>query len=317
MTNPSSTVQKLEIIPLRQAFPHEALHFTTWLEANIDALTDRLGIKLSDIQREQAVGDFSVDLVGQGADGRRVIIENQLERTDHSHLGQLLTYLVNLDASIAIWVAAEPRLEHAKVINWLNESTPADISFYLVKVEAARIGDSSYAPLFTVLARPDVQTKEIGEKKKEWAERHYSRYEFWKGLLEKSKPRTKLFANISPSKDSWISTGSGKAGIVFIYHIRLGEGTVELYIDHDQNTGERNKQIFDILHSQKGDIEQEYGEPLEWDRNNSKRVSQIRKRFNNGGLALPDTWSNLQDQMIDAMIRFDGIFRPRIAQIKI
>ncbi|MDQ3707401.1 MAG: DUF4268 domain-containing protein [Chloroflexota bacterium] len=317
MTDAGNTIQKLEIVPLRQAFPHEALHFTVWLEANIDALTDRLGIKLTDIQREQAVGDFSVDLVGQGADGRRVIIENQLERTDHSHLGQLLTYLVNLDASIAIWVASETRAEHAKVINWLNESTPADISFYLVKVEAARIGTSPYAPLFTVLARPDIQTKEIGEKKKEWAERHFSRYEFWKGLLEKSKAKTKLFANISPGKDSWISTGSGKTGIGFIYHIRLGEGTVELYIDYDQNTGEKNKQIFDILYSQKDVIEQEFGDSLEWDRNNSKRVSQIRKRFNNGGLALPDTWSNLQDEMIDAMVRFDRIFRPRIAQIKI
>ncbi|HRS00819.1 MAG TPA: DUF4268 domain-containing protein, partial [Candidatus Sumerlaeia bacterium] len=105
--------------------------------------------ELSVVQREKEVGEFNVDLLCEDNDGHYVIIENQLERTDHDHLGKLLTYLVNLEASMAIWITSAPRPEHQKVIDWLNESTGENISFYLVKVEATKIGDSPYAPLFT------------------------------------------------------------------------------------------------------------------------------------------------------------------------
>jgi hypothetical protein len=274
-----------------------------------------MGLKLTVIQREQSVGDFNVDLLCEDASGKRVIIENQLEKTDHSHLGQLLTYLVNLDASSAIWVASDPRPEHQKVINWLNESTPVDVAFYLVKIEAIRIGTSPFAPLFTVLARPDQQAKEIGEKKKEWADRHVSRYEFWKGLLEKSKSRTKLFASISPSKDNWIATTAGRNGISFNYYITLDAGTAALYIDTDRETGQKNKQIFDELHAQKDAIEAEFGEPLEWNRADDKRHSRISKKVTVGGLASPDTWPYLQDHMIDAMIRLEKVLRSRLNKV--
>lgn len=317
MNKASELVERLVIVPLRQAFPHEAHDFTRWLETHIEALSDRMGLELTVIQREQSVGDFNVDLLCEDASGKRVIIENQLEKTDHSHLGQLLTYLVNLDASSAIWVASDPRPEHQKVINWLNESTPVDVAFYLVKVEAIRIGESPFAPLFTVLARPDKQAKEIGEKKKEWADRHFSRHEFWKGLLERSKGRTKLFGNILPGRHSWIGTGAGKAGVIFVYTILLDHGGVELYIDHDQNTGQKNKIIFDALYAQKDMIEQEFGDALDWERLDEKRASRIRKKFVNGGLASPDTWAYLQDHMIDAMIRLDKALRSRLNKIEV
>lgn len=317
MNDKREIVSRLEIESIRKAFQKEDRHFTTWLEEHIEALAERLGLQLTVDQREKEVGDFNVDLLCEDADGRPVIIENQLERTDHDHLGKVLTYLVNLDASTAIWLTTEPRTEHQKVIDWLNESTAADMKFYLVKVEATRIGDSPYAPLFTVLSRPDKQTKEVGEKKKEWADRHFNREEFWKGLLEKSKEKTKLFSNISPSRYHWIGTGSGKSGATFNYVILMDWASVELYIDHDRDTGKKNKMIFDALHTQKEAIEKEIGSSLEWERLDDKRASRIRKRFENGGLASPDSWSALQDAMIDAMIRFDKALRPRIAKIDI
>lgn len=188
----AATVGRLRTRPVRQVFTDEARHFTPWLEANIDALGERLGMQLTIVQREKTVGAFNVDLWCSDGAGRQVIIENQLEQTDHSHLGQLLTYLVNLDAKAAIWVATDPRPEHTRVINWLNESTATDISFYLVKVEAVQIeGVETYAPLFTVLAAPNRQAKETGEAKKDWAERHYHREAFWKSLLEKSRGKTR------------------------------------------------------------------------------------------------------------------------------
>ena len=132
----------LETVEPRKLFPNEAGDFTTWLEEHIEVLGDRLGLKLSNAEREQAVGSFSADLRAEDGDGRLVVIENQLERTDHDHLGKVLTYLVNLEAKIAIWVSPAPRPEHMRVVQWLNEITPADVAFYLVKLEAVRIGAS-------------------------------------------------------------------------------------------------------------------------------------------------------------------------------
>jgi hypothetical protein len=224
---------------------------------------------------------------------------------------------VNLEAKIAIWVTSDPRLEHQRVIEWLNEASPNDTAFYLVKVEAIKIGEGIISPLFSVLAEPDNQTKEIGEDKKEWAELHHHRLEFWKGLLERSRAKTKLFSTISPGRYHYISTGSGKAGIHFSYCIYMDCGTVELYIDADHDTGKGNKAVFDKLQSQREAIEKEFGAPLEWQRLDAKRASRILKTFDTGGLTRPDTWPALQNQMIEAMIRFDGALRPRLAKISI
>ncbi len=236
MNDQKHKIVALETVPLDQAFPNEAQDLTPWLEENIEALGERLGLKLSIEQREKSVGDFRVDLLCQDGDGQKVIIENQVEETDHDHLGKLLTYLVNLEAKIAIWVTSDPRTEHQRVIEWLNEASPNDTAFYLVKVEAIKSGENTISPLFSVLAKPDKQIKEIGEVKKEWAERHFKRLEFWKSLLERSKDKTPLFANISPGKEHWIATGAGKAGVVFSYAILMDSGTAELYIDHDHDT---------------------------------------------------------------------------------
>ena len=310
-------VSRLELEPLRKVFPKEAHHFTTWLESNIEALSERLGIKLEVLQREKYVGDFKVDLLCEGKDAGRVVIESQLEKTDHDHLGKLLTYLVNLDANTGIWVTADPRPEHQKVINWLNESTPADMSFYLVKVEAVRIGDSPFAPLFTVTAGPDKQSKEIGKKKKEWADRQLEYVDFWKGLLERSKSKTTLFANVSPGKNHWLTTGAGKSWVGFNYIVLMNGTGVELYIDYDQETGEKNKAILKALESQKVEIEKEFGAPLEWQILKDKRASRIIKRFKNTGLTHRDNWPKLQDEMINAMIRFEKAMRPRLARINV
>lgn len=318
MDSTDELIKSLEIRPLREAFPKEAYHFTKWLGDNIKALSDRLGMELSVVQTEKSAGDFNADILCEDAGGNPVIIENQLEPTDHKHLGQLLTYLVNLEAHTAIWVASEPRQEHEKVIHWLNESTPSNVSFFLVKVEAIRIGNSPYAPLFTIMARPDAVAKEIGEKKKEWADRHYKRQDFWKALLARSKGKTKLFSNISPGRGYWMGTGAGKSGCEFNYLVLLDGGAIELYIDHERSPGgQKNKAIFDTLHQQREAIEDEVGTSLEWQRLDDKRACRILKRLEGGGLANPDSWPSLQDDMINAMIRFEKAIRPRLAKVQV
>jgi hypothetical protein len=309
-------VGQLEVVNIRKAFPNEAMHFTKWLETNIETLSERLKIQLTVEQREHSVGDFSVDLLCEDGSGALVIIENQLEKTNHDHLGKLLTYLVNRNANTAIWITTEPRSEHQKVIDWLNQYTPTDISFYLVRVEAVRIDESRLAPLFTILAGPDRQAKELGDQKKEWADRHYKRQEFWTMLLERLGKKSVIFSSISPGKENWIGTGAGKSGVTFNFVINKDWGAAELYIDHDRKTGVKNKEIFDKLHAQKNTIEEEFGDSLDWDRLEERRASRIRKKINLGGLSNQEQWAELQEAMIDAMINLIKALKPRLSKIR-
>ncbi|HPT29133.1 MAG TPA: DUF4268 domain-containing protein [Bryobacteraceae bacterium] len=236
-------IGRIELVPIREVFPKEAQHLTVWLEQHIEALSERLGIELSVVEREKRVGDFIVDLLCQGAEGHAVIIENQLEKSNHDHLGKLLTYLVNLDAKTAIWITPEPRIEHKRVIDWLNEATPADVSFYLVRVEAVKIGASSCAPLFTVLAAPDDQTKAIGVKKKEWADGQHKRLEFWTQLITLSGDgrHSNLFANRTAGPANWIGAGVNMSGVQVCLAVGYENARGELYIDTGKGSGEKTK----------------------------------------------------------------------------
>ncbi|HBI23586.1 MAG TPA: hypothetical protein DDX84_05140 [Nitrospiraceae bacterium] len=129
-------VGKLEPVELREIWKREAPDFTTWLFKNLDVLSEQIGLFLTAIETEKSVGPFNVDIFAEDTNGRPVIIENQLTRTDHDHLGKVLTYLSNLDAKIAIWISTDPRPEHVSAINYLNEVVPQDTKFYLIRVQA-------------------------------------------------------------------------------------------------------------------------------------------------------------------------------------
>ena len=140
---------RLTRIDARSVWQHEALDFTPWVRANIDTLSEALGMELELPETEVPVGNFSCDVVAQEVGtGHRVIIENQLEPTDHSHLGQLLTYAAGLNARGVVWIAPQYRAEHRQAIGWLNANTGEDLVFFGVEVELLQIGDSPYAPHF-------------------------------------------------------------------------------------------------------------------------------------------------------------------------
>lgn len=245
-----------------------------------------------------------------------MVIENQLGTTDHDHLGKLITYMSNLGAKTAIWIAREPRPEHERAVHWLNEILPADTAVYLLRIEAYRIGDSPAAPLFTITAGPSPQARQAGEQKKEMAERHVLRLEFWKQLLKRAKSRTRLHENISPSTENWISAGAGKSGLSYNYVIRMKDARVELYIAREDP--EENKRIFDTLYARKDAIEASFGGALDWQRLDSHRASRISYYILTiGGLEDQDRWPQIQDAMIEAMIRLERAFRPEIQRLQI
>ena len=307
-------IGRLQKVPLREIWRNEARDFTNWLADNLDLLGEVLGVNLTLVKREASAGTFSADILAEDGSGVPVIIENQLEATDHAHLGQLMTYLSNLQAKTAVWISSQPRPEHEAAIHWLNQYLPADVAFYLLKVEAYRIGTSEPAPAFTIVAGPTTEGKQIGEQKEELAERHVLRLEFWGQLLKKARQQTQLHAAVSPGKENWISAGAGKSGLGFNYAIRMSDAQVELYID--RGDGEDNKRIFDQLLAQREVVERDFGGPLDWQRLDDRRASRIRYVLPGGGLTSRDRWPMIQDAMIEAMVRLERAVKPAIKRLK-
>lgn len=309
-------IGKIKRVPLRDVWKHEALDFTRWLQENIDILSEVIDLNLSNPEREQSAGSFNIDIVAEDESGTPVIIENQLEKSDHDHLGKLVTYLVAMGARAAIWIVSNPRPEHIAAITWLNESSSAN--FYLLKVEAIQIGDSLPAPLLTVIVGPSEEGKEVGRAKQEIAERYIIRERFWTQLLNLAKQKTKLHANISPTQHNWLGTSAGKQGIGYNYSIRKNEGQVELYIDRGKEKGEENKEIFEQIFKSKEDIENIFGEALDWERLEGKRACRISKRISDGGYRdEEEKWPRVHEAMVDSMIRLEKSLKPYIAKLNI
>jgi hypothetical protein len=312
----TATIGRLERVPLREVWKHEAQDFTQWLQQNIDVLNNALDLSLVNVDREQAAGAFSIDLVAEDEGGGTVIIENQLEKSNHDHLGKLITYLTGMGAKAAIWIVSDPRPEHVAAITWLNETGSA--AFYMVKVEAVRIGSSPAAPLFTLIVGPSDEAEEVGQTKKEIAERYSIRKRWWTQLIERSAKVSRLHAHITPGEYSWIGTSSGVRGLNLNYVVTQDECGAELYIDRGKGCEEENKAIFDQLAANRAEIEKAFGGSLSWERLEGKRACRIKYYQQGGGYRSPeDEWPKLQDGMIAAMTRLEQALRPYLKQLKL
>lgn len=308
----SEAIGKLTRVPLRTVWKHEAYDFTQWLQNNIDVLNSALDINLINVEREQAAGSFSIDLVAEDEGGGTVIIENQLEKSDHDHLGKVITYLTAMSARAAIWIVAEPRPEHVAAIAWLNEASSAD--FYLVKVEAVKIGESPAAPLLTVIVGPSEEAKSVGHSKKELAERFDIRHRWWERLF--SLPEAKLHAHLRPGKYSHHSTSSGISGLDWNYTILQNECSAELYIDFGEDSHQENKRVFDKLMASKEEIESHLPRALIWDHVDGRRACKIRQIITGGYKSPEEDWPAIQAELVQAMNQLEQVLRPHLKQLK-
>lgn len=196
-----------EITDLRSVWSHEALNFTPWVAENVDLLADAVGLDITVVETESSVGDFNVDIYASetGTD-RKIIIENQLEDTDHDHLGKLITYASGKDADVVIWVVKHAREEHKAAVEWLNNHTDDKIGFFLCEIKLFQIGDSDIAPSFTVVERPNDWTKEI-KKTTLTNPTQQQRLEYWNAFNDYAFQNTefaKSFNKRKPNTDHWI-----------------------------------------------------------------------------------------------------------------
>jgi len=308
-----SNIGKIKKVPLRDLWKKEE-SFTKWFEENIDYLNDVIGFDISIESREKNAGPFRVDLYGEDNNGNKVIIENQLEKTDHTHLGQIITYLTNLEAKTAIWISGEPIEEHKKAVEWLNETTPDDISFYLIQLEAIKIGDTqAVGPLFTIIKRPSVEIKQIGAEKKEYAQRHVLRNEFWAQFINEINKVNSMCSNVNPGTSNWISMALGMGGVSINAVISKKYARSEIYIN--RGAKEENKKIFDHFFAQKDKIESDFGGKLAWERMEDNVTSRIKNQLDGVDVSNKEDWEKMNKFLIDSAIRMDKAFRKHVSKL--
>lgn len=221
-------IGKLVDVRPRDAWRHEAHDFTPWLAENLDQLGEAIGLVLEPEGTEIAVGAFSADLLAKDISGRRVLVENQLETTDHSHLGQIMTYLSGLDAEIVIWVATDFRDQHVSALDWLNEHTSDNFAFFAVKLRVVQIEGSKLAPIFEVVTRPNEWERSLQraskEKTGEGSVYAPTRRRFWQRYLELYPEDAELGVKITGAPTQWLRISEAHDFNVAIYRATTGVG---------------------------------------------------------------------------------------------
>lgn len=309
-------IERITRVPLRQIWKHEARDFTTWLQENIDILKEVIGIEVLNPEREQSTGNFNVDITGEDISGNGIVIENQLGKSDHDHLGKVITYVTAVEAKTAIWIVSEPRLEHINAISWLNESTEVD--FYLIKVEGIKIGNSLPAPLMTQIVGPSEEAKKIGSSKKIKSERHKLRFKFWEQLLEIAKKKHKLFSSISPNQYNWIGATSGLRGVNYSYWLNQDRISIKIYIDRGKDSDDENIQIFNQIKKYQEKIESDFQDILVWEELEGYRACIIKKDYSIGGWKTEqEKWNEIHEFVTDKMILLEAATKSIINKIKI
>ena len=267
----------------RDVWTSESGDFTPWLADNLDVLADELGLPLTFTAQEVSVGEFRLDIQAETAEGRVVVIENQLEKTDHAHLGQLLLYASGLEATAVVWVAAAFRDDHRRTLDWLNERTDSGVDFFGVEVGVVQISDDGpRAPVFEVVARPNNWQKGV----KDAGHRtlaggggggptplNAKRQDFFAEVLAEvvaQRPTIRLPAR---AKGHWLSFASGPWGAWDISAAAEGRLRVGAYIDSGNE--QRNKDLFDELFGELTIWEHKVGVPLSWERLDDRRACRV------------------------------------------
>ncbi len=267
---------KLKQVNLRDYWKHEALDFTNWLakEENLTLLSEEIGIDIVLKETEASVGKFNVDIlaVEDGSD-RLIVIENQLEQTDHDHLGKIITYASGFDAEVIVWIVKDVRDEHKQAIDWLNEHTSDKINFFAIKMELWKIDDSSPAPKFQIISSPNNWAKALkSSTSKPARETKLSmlQLEFWSEFKKYLQDHHSTLKPRKPSAQHWydMSIGNSKAHLSLTIVSQKNFITTGLYISD-------NKELYYNLEKNKEKIEKELNISFEWMALENKKASRI------------------------------------------
>ena len=310
----------IEKVSIREVWPTEDNHFTPWLgeNENLERLGEELGMDLEVVETEADVGTFRLDVRARDVNTKReVVIENQYGDTDHSHLGQLLTYAGGFDAQAVVWIAESFRDEHRQALDFLNLRTGENTHFFGVEIELWKIGNSHPAPHFKLVATPNEWRKQTvggGQAPVRVSERG-ERYRRFNQKLVDSLRKEHNFTKARVGQPyNWGSFASGVGGIGYnTSFAQGGKARVEVYID----TGDKNsnQRLFDSLKESKSTIEAELRDPLVWERLDNRRACRISVVRPGTIDDADDTLEEIHDWMIDRLLKFKQVFGPRLNEL--
>lgn len=269
-------------------------------------LNETVGLTLTDIDKEVYVGSYRCDLVAvDETTDVKIIIENQLDSTDHDHLGKIITYASGLDANVIIWIVKEAREEHKSAIEWLNNNMAKEISFFLLEIKAYRIGDSLPAPMFKVVEKPNDFIKsnksvKDGDLSKTQAERLNFWTEFNRVVTENGKP----FNARKATTDHWydVAIGTSDAHISITLVNKDGTIGVELYVRDC-------KDLFDNLYEHKEEIENKLGFNMHWERLDDKKASRIKSYIPGLNFNKQGNYPELMNLVIERVVLMRNVFK--------
>lgn len=301
-------LEEVTNLSLRNIWPNEAKDFTPWLsrEENIQLLADAIGVDITVDETESSVGDFNVDIYAtETGTGKRIIIENQLEDTNHDHLGKIITYASGKSAQIIIWIVKHAREEHRSAIVWLNNHTDETIGFFLCEVKLYRIDNSNPAVLFKVIESPNDWVKEINEDKIEGVNGQKC-FEYWEAFQNYAFNNNEFAKNFKRGKSSrkhWqnYSIGFSSCHISLSRVVSRSEIVAELYVQDDKN-------LFNYLLNNKNSIENETNLNFEWKELPERKASRIilTKKVDFDDMS---KWNEQFDWMIDVTLKVKKSFK--------
>ena len=305
-------IGKLKEVDIRELWKHEQYDFSEWLskKENIENLNEILGLTLIDISKETYVGSYRCDLFAKDeTTGIKVIIENQLEISNHDHLGKIITYASGLDAKVVVWIVKEAREEHRSAIEWLNNNTNSNVNFFLIEIHAYRIGESDPAPMFQVVEQPNdfIKNNKSTNRDESMNKSQSQRIEFWNQFNNVVIERGKPFNTRKATTDHWynVAIGTSEAHIDITLVNKDSLIGVELYITD-------NKELFDKLFEKKDIIEKDLGFKLDWRRLDNSKASRIF--YSIKGLNFDDhsNYNELMNKTIDLAVLMRDTFKKYI-----
>ena len=307
---------KLQRVEPRSVWQREDRDFTPWLHNNIDLLAEAVGLELDLVEAESPVGNYAVDLYAKDLNtGRWVIIENQLEQTDHSHMGQLMAYAAGKEAGVVIWISPKFRDEHRQTLDWLNEITDETVSFFGIELGLLQVDDSLPAPHFRLVVQPNEWRKSISRP---LVSSRQQKYEVFFGeLLDRVKAQHPNLTRATKAyPQNWFTYPVGRSG--FSIATTFAQGNVfrvELYIAADDRI--KNKAAFDALHKDREAIESGIDKPVVWERLDDKQASRIYCGTDGSINDDPARLETLQTWAVELVATFHGVFKPRVQKLKL
>lgn len=311
------TLGQLKNLTLKSVWNHEEHDFTPWLaeEDHLSALSDALGMDLQLDRIEVPVGPYCADILAKDASGKYVVIENQFGKTNHDHLGKLLTYGATLGASAVVWIAEQFTDEHRKTIEWLNEQTIESLSLYAVQLEVLQINDSPPAIRFNVIGQPNevVRAATAAKSSGTLTETQQMQLEFWTMFRDRLLEQKVIPSAQTPRPQYWFDVALGRSNISLSNILDTSAGRIGIRVYLGNRIAEA---ALAQLEKDKVAIENEIGEKLLWNPTPEK-IDKIIGLFRSVDLSRRDAWPEYCDWLVNFVGRFRRAFMPRIKLLKL